>query len=142
MGKIIFPNEEIIDTKCFNVHQDWETPIKGFFIIAAKRKIKSIEEFSKEESEEFLELLIKIRRGMRKILGIKKVYLFQNEDSKYNFHIGLFPYHTWMEKFGRGIHSVKAIMDYAEKNLATEENSREIKISVKKMKKYLKDENS
>jgi diadenosine tetraphosphate (Ap4A) HIT family hydrolase len=142
MGEILFPNEELIDTKYFNAHQDWETPIRGFFIIASKRKIKSIEEFSKEESEEFLELLIRIRRGIREILGIKKVYLFQNEDSKYNFHIGIFPYHCWMEKFGKVSGSIRNIMKYAEENLVTEENILEIKKAVKLMKEYLKDETS
>ncbi len=134
----LFPNEEIIDTKNFNVHQDWETPILGFFIIRAKRKIKSISDFTEEEITEFFNTLSNIRRGMKNVLGIDEVILFQNEGSKYDFHLWIFPVHPWMERFGKGIRSIGPIKDYAEEKLAIEENILEIKNSVKKMREFMK----
>ena len=75
---------------------------------------------------------------MKKVLGIKDVYLFQNEDSKHNFHLWIFPRHKWMEKFGRKIQSVRPITEYAEKNMTKDGNIREVKDAVKQMKEYMK----
>jgi len=138
-NKILFPKEEIIDTKHFNCHQDWEIPIPGFFILAAKRKIRSVSEFSKDEASEFIDLVVKIRKGMQDILGIKDVYLFQNEDTVHNFHLWMFPRYDWMEKFGRKIESVRQIMNYSKNNMETEEIMNEVKECVKKMREYMKD---
>lgn len=74
--KKLFPNETVIITNHFDVHQDWEVPIPGFFIIATKRKIRSISEFTSQEAEEFINLIIKLRKGMEEVLNIKDVYFF------------------------------------------------------------------
>jgi len=137
--KILFPNENIITTKLFNVAQDWEIPIPGFFIIAPLRKLKSIPEFSDEEAIEFINLIRKLRKGMKDVLKIEEVYLFQNEDTKHNFHLWIFPRHDWMEKFGRGIQSVRPIMNYAKENMVNDDVFKEIKNQVRKMKKYMSD---
>lgn len=137
--RILFPKENIITTKYFDVHQDWEVPIPGFFIIAPLRKMKSISEFTDEEAVEFMNLIRKVRKGMKEILKIEKVYLFQNEDTEYGFHFWIFPRHNWMEKFGREIQSVKLIMDYAKENMLSDDVSKEVRDYVKKMKKYMSD---
>jgi len=116
-NKILFPKEEIITTKLFNVAQDWEVPIAGFFIVAPLRKIKSISEFTDEEAIEFINLIKKVRKGMRQVLKIEEVYLFQNEDTEHGFHFWIFPRFDWMEKFGRKIQSVRPIINYAKENM-------------------------
>ncbi len=135
--KILFPKENIVTTKLFNVSQDWEVPIPGFFIIAPFRKIKCISEFSDEEAIEFIHLLLKVRKGMREILKIQEVYLFQNEDSQHGFHLWVFPRHEWMNKFGKKIQSVRPIMEYAKENMAHGKNLEIVLEYVKKMKKYM-----
>jgi len=135
-NKVLFPNEIVIKTKLFRVEQDWEVPIPGFFIVASLRKIKSVAEFSDEETAEFAKLVRDVRRGMREVLGIEEVYLFQNEDSMHNFHLWMFPRHKWMDKFGRRIKSVRPIMDYAKESMKTEEVFCEVRGAVKKMKEY------
>ncbi len=137
--KILFPDEEVISTKYFVVKQDWEVPIVGFFILSPKRKLRSISEFTDEEAAEFAVLLRKIREGMEGVLDVKEAYLFQNEDSKHNFHLWIFPRYDWMAKFGGGIQSVRPIMEHAEKNMATKEVATEVKGAVKKMKEYMRD---
>ena len=139
MSKILFPDEVILKTKLFNLAQDWEVPIVGFFILAPNRKIKSISEFTDNESKEFMELLIKTRKGMRDILGIESVYLFQIEDSKYDFHLAFFPRHEWTEQFGKKVGSIKPIMNYAEENMTDEKTIKEVKEAVRKMKEYMAD---
>ncbi len=138
VNKILFPNEDIITSKYFGVHQDWEMPIPGFFILSPKRKIRSVSEFTDEESIEFINLLRKVRKGMEEVLGIKDVYLFQNEDTKHNFHLWIFPRYNWMEKFGMRIQSVRPIMNYAKKNMVTDDVIKEVKKAVQKMKEYMK----
>ena len=137
--KILFPNENIITTDLFKVNQDWEVPIPGFFIIAPLRKLKSIDEFTDEEANEFINLIRKVRKGMRDILKIEEVYFFQNEDSKHGFHLWIFPRHKWMEKFGEKIESVKPIMNYAKENMLNDDVFKEVRENVKKMKEFMSD---
>ncbi len=137
--KILFPNENIITTRLFNVGQDWEIPIPGFFIIAPLRKLKSIDEFTDEEAIEFINLIRKVRKGMRNILKIKEVYLFQNEDTEHGFHLWMFPRYDWMEKFGRKIQSVRPIINYAKENMLSNDVFNEVREYVEKMKKFMFD---
>ena len=74
--KVLFPNEKIIVTEYFDIHQDWEVPISGFFIVACIRKVSSIAEFTDQETTEFIKLVKKVRQGMKEALGIKEVYFF------------------------------------------------------------------
>ncbi len=136
--KKLFPDENVITSKYFSVNQDWEVPIPGFFIIAPVRKLKSVAEFSEEEALEFIKLLQKVRRGMKEVLRINEVYLFQNEDSEHGFHLWILPRHPWMERFGRKIESVRPIMNYAKKNMSGEKVLEEVREYVRKLKKYLK----
>src|SRR5208337_164362 len=139
VDEILFPDETILKTGLFEVNQDWEIPIPGFFIIKATRKMRSVSEFTDEEALEFVRILRKVRVGMREILKIQDVYLFQNEDTRHNFHLWLFPRHHWMERFGRKIESVRPIMEYAKENRTREEILEEVRGAAKKMRAYLKD---
>ena len=125
-------------TKLFTVGQDWETPIPGFFIISPLRKVRSIAEFTDEEAIEFVNILRRLRKGMEEVLGIKDVYLFENEDTgSHNFHLWVFPRLEWMEKFGRKIESVEPIMTYAKEHMMTDEIFGEVRDYVKRMEKYM-----
>jgi len=136
--EILFPNEKVIITEFFDVHQDWSVPIPGFFIIESLRKIRSIAELNDEEAVNFINLIHKIRLGMKDILGIEDVYLFQNEDSKYGFHLWVFPRHQWMEQFGRKIESVRPIINYAKESMVNEEVFQQVRENVAKMRDYMK----
>lgn len=138
-NKTLFPNETIIKTKHFDIHQDWYIPIPGFFIIASLRKIKSVDEFTKEEAIEFISLISKIRKGMKEVLKIEDVYLFQNEDTEHAFHLWMFPRQKWMEKFGRKIESVRPIMNYAKENMLDGDTFKKVKEDVEKMKNFMSD---
>jgi diadenosine tetraphosphate (Ap4A) HIT family hydrolase len=137
--KKLFPEETVIITDYFDVHQDWGVPIPGFFIIASKRKISSVADFNDDEPQEFMKLVCTLRKGMRDILNIKNIYLFQNEDTEYNFHLWIFPRFEWMEKFGRKIESIRPIINYAKENMVKDEVLGEVRSRVKQMKEYMKD---
>ncbi len=128
----------ILKTKFWDLHQDWETPIPGFFILAIRRKgIKSIADFTDQELEEFGKILRILIKGMHQTLKIKEVYLFQNEDSKHDFHLWIFPRHLWMDKFGRKIESVRPIINWAKRNLNTPKVHQEILDYVRKIKEWM-----
>jgi diadenosine tetraphosphate (Ap4A) HIT family hydrolase len=137
----IFKGLIIFETKNFRVEQDWEVPIPGFFIVAPKKKASSIADFTEKELIEFIKITKEVRKGMRKVLRIKTVYLFQNEDSVHGFHLWMFPLYSWMEKknFGYHITLIKPSMKYAKENMMDKKTISKVKKSVEKMKKYLKD---
>lgn len=135
--KKIFPNSTVVITNHFDVHQDWEVPIPGFFIVASKRKITSISEFTDIEAQEYIFLIRKLRKGMKEELGIENVCFFQNEDSEHGFHVWVFPRLEWMEDFGKKIESVRPIIQHAKKNMNTKEVHTQVEEYVKNMKKYM-----
>ena len=135
----LFPDSIIAETAYFTVAQDWDVPITGFFILSPKRTIGSVADFTKEEANSFMPLLIKVRKGMKEVLGIDDVYLFQNEDTQHNFHVWIFPRHPWMEDFGRKIQSVRPIMNYAVENFSHDQKMNEVKETVAKMKEYMEE---
>lgn len=128
----------VLETKYFEVEQDTEIPIPGFMIIVSRRHFKGFGDLTKIEQKDFIEVLVRVRKAMEKVLGIKVVYFFQNEDTaNSHFHIWMFPRYKWMEKFGKRIQSVRPIMEYARNNLKAKKNIREVKTSRDKLKKYL-----
>jgi diadenosine tetraphosphate (Ap4A) HIT family hydrolase len=135
--KQLFPSEKLIETELFIVNQDWEVPIPGFYIVAPKRKLKSLAEFTDKEAQEFIRILRKVRKGMKAALGIDEAYFFQNEDTVHNFHFWVFPRHNWMEGFGKSIQSVRPIIEYAKHNLGSDEGIGKVKAAVTKMRAYL-----
>jgi|SRR3989344_6050994 len=135
--KVLFKDQVIFNGEHFHIGQDWEVPIPGFFIVAAKRKgVSSIEDFTDAESQEFMTMLRKMRKGMREVLGIKHVYFFQNEDTQHGFHFWLFPRLDWMEQFGRKIESVRPIMDFALANRTDEKSREEVRAQAALMREF------
>ncbi len=127
----------VLGTKYFEVEQDTEIPIAAFMIIVSRRHFKGFGNLTKSEQKEFIKILAKVRKAMEKVLGIKVVYIFQNEDSTSHFHVWMFPRYKWMDKFGNKIESVRPIMEYARKKLKTKKNLEEVNKSREKLKKDL-----
>jgi diadenosine tetraphosphate (Ap4A) HIT family hydrolase len=131
----------IYETTNFKVSQDWEVPIIGFFILSPKRKIKSLTELSKEESYELIDILRKVRKAMYDVLKIKEICIFQDEKTKFDFHIWILPRYDWMDSIGykpiKEMPSLKEILKYAEGNMKSPENVRKVKKAAKKVKEYL-----
>ncbi|MFH1399641.1 MAG: hypothetical protein ABIG95_06030 [Candidatus Woesearchaeota archaeon] len=118
----------------FEARCDLEIPVRGFFVIGSKRHIVGPAEFTGKEMEEFSKLLVKLRKAMQDILGIKRVtYLCREStiDSSVNpshFHLGLLPEYPWMKAKG-----TEEIFNYA-KNL---KNLNEVEEAAKEIKVYL-----
>ena len=133
---ILFPDSIIYDSPLFSIAQDREVPIVWFFIIAPVRQVRSIADFTDDEATEFIYILRRLRQGMRDLLHIEDVYLFQNEDTDHNFHLRVFPRHDWMESHGRKIQSVRPIMEYAVQHLTTPHHTQLVKDAAAQLKGY------
>ena len=133
------PDTVVIRTSHFEIGQDKEVPIPGFFIIRTRKKLRSFADLSQEQAIELISLLCALRRGMSEVLGIEDAYIFQNDDSEHNFHVRVFPRHEWMERFGRGIESVLPIMRHAKKEMDNQKARKQIKDCVLKMREFLED---
>jgi len=132
-------NATIFTTDFFGAHQDYEIPIPGFIIVSTRRHIQSIDEFNEGEIADFANTLIKVRKALRQVLNIEKVYFHQEEDTSHHFHVWVFPRYDWMaDKFGTKIESVRPIMEYAKANLKTLENLQKVDEALKKLKAFFK----
>jgi len=136
-GELIPPGGIIAETNNFVLHQDPEVPIKGFLIIASKAHVKSISEFSYEESQELFDLVYKARLALKNINDIKEVNIIQEERSKH-FHLWLLPRYEWMdEKFTNSLSTVREMMVYARNNMKNEQNIKDILETVEIIKKSM-----
>ena len=127
---------EGITTEYFDAHQDVEIPIPGFVILASRRHIMSVDEFTESERKDFIDTLCRARKALREALAIQTVYLIQEEDTSDHFHLWIFPRYEWMtEKFGRKIQSVRPIMEYAQENMKTPENLQKVQEVSEKFQK-------
>jgi len=136
-GEIPLPVERIAETEYFVAEQDFEYPIEGFVIIASKRHIKSILEFTDGEQTDFTRFLIKCRRAMKEKLGIDEITIIQEEpSSSSHFHVWMFPWRPWMFEYKRKVNNVMKIMDFAKEGRSNESELIKIKESTKKLKEY------
>ncbi|MEK6761016.1 MAG: HIT family hydrolase [Nanoarchaeota archaeon] len=134
-NEVKLPVERIGETENFVVEQDFEWPIEGFLIIASKRHIHSILEFNKDEEKEFFQVLKRSRKIMKKVLGIEKVTIVQEEDSQTShFHVWLFPWHDWMKKRGTKLQNIKEIMKYSKENFSDKKHLESLRLVGKKLK--------
>jgi diadenosine tetraphosphate (Ap4A) HIT family hydrolase len=138
MDEKLFPNDKVIITEYFDIHQDWNVPIPGFFIIVSTKGRISLDEFNDEEANEFFALVRKLRRGMREVLRIKTVCFFQDEGTYHRlFPLWIFPRYEWMDQFGVKIESIRPIVNYAKENMINEDVFRDVKDMARKMKDYM-----
>jgi hypothetical protein len=64
-----------------------------------------------EEKIDYIDVLTKIRKAQREVLGIEYVYYFYNEDTTHHFHnTWMVPRYEWMYKFGRSVESVRPVL--------------------------------
>lgn len=141
-GKFTPPGGVICKTKHFCVNQDCEISIPGFIIVSSKRHILSIDEFTRAEQKDFIELVVRSRRGMRQALDIQQIDIIMVENGEHHFHVWLLPIDKTMEeKFGTGIKAIKPMMNYAKENMKTPENIKLVEEYVVRLRDYVRNSN-
>ncbi|MGG3564346.1 diadenosine tetraphosphate hydrolase [Neobacillus rhizosphaerae] len=121
----------VVETEHFHAHQDVAYPIKGLIILASKRHIICFDELTEEEKLDYINLLTKIRKAQREVLGIEYVYYFYNEDTTHHFHTWMVPRYEWMYEFGRSVESVRPVLLHARNNMNDEENVKSVMEAIK-----------
>ena len=73
--------------------------------------------------------------AQKEVLGIKKVYIFQAEITRFDFHVWIMPHEDWMdEKCGK--YALVEIVRYAKKNMINNKQINKVKDSAEKVKNY------
>jgi diadenosine tetraphosphate (Ap4A) HIT family hydrolase len=121
----------VLETEFFHAHQDVAYPIKGLIILASKRHIKCLDELTEEEKTDYINILTKIRKAQREVLGIEHIYYFYNEDTTHHFHTWMVPRYEWMNTFGRSVESVRPVLLHARNVMNDEENLKEVLEAIK-----------
>ncbi|WP_042150410.1 HIT family protein [Paucisalibacillus sp. EB02] len=130
----------VVETEYFHAHQDVAYPIKGLVILASKRHITSFDELTREEKLDYIDILTKIRRKQREVLGVEYVYYFYNEDTTHHFHTWMVPRYEWMYEFGRSVESVRPVLLHARENLNSNGNIQEVKEAIHALARALKED--
>ncbi|MFD1851821.1 HIT family protein [Oceanobacillus bengalensis] len=120
----------VLETEYFHAHQDVAYPIKGLIILASKRHIKCFDELTEEEKIDYIQVLSKIRKAQRNVLGIEYVYYFYNEDTTHHFHTWMVPRYDWMYEFGRSVESVRPVLLYARNKMNSNVNIQEVTAAI------------
>ncbi len=112
----------------FTVSQDWEFPIKGFFIVSPKRHVDRLADLTDEERNEMFYLVSKVSKILRENNISDNFDFIIKERGRVHLHIWIIPRYQWMADLGEDLmKNLGLIFDYAKKNLRTEENYEEIK---------------
>lgn len=127
----------IFETEYFHAHQDVAYPIKGLIILASKRHIKSFDELTEDEKIDYIQVLTRIRKAQREVLGIEYVYYFYNEDTTHHFHTWMVPRYEWMYEFGRSVESVRPTLLHARNEMNDTENIKEVMKTIEFLKEEL-----
>ena len=116
----------VIETEHFHAHQDVAYPIKGLIILASKRHSTCFDELTELEKIDYINVLTKIRKAQREVLGIEHVYYFYNEDTTHHFHTWMVPRYEWMYSFGRSVESVRPALLHARNEMNDKDNVKEM----------------
>ncbi|MBD8521022.1 HIT family protein [Lysinibacillus fusiformis] len=128
----------VIETDYFHAHQDIAYPIKGLVILASKRHIYCFDELNNDEKLDYINLLTKIRKAQREVLGIEYVYYFYNEDTTHHFHTWMVPRYDWMNAFGRSVESLRPVLLHARNNFSNEQHEKEAREAIKLLRESIK----
>lgn len=127
----------VLESEFFHAHQDVAYPIRGLIILASKRHIKCLDELTEAEKIDYINILTRIRKAQREILGIDYVYYFYNEDTTHHFHTWMVPRYEWMYDFGRSVESVRPTLLHARNEMNDEENMKVVFAAINALTKEL-----
>ena len=111
----------------FNMSQDWELPIKGFFIVSPKRHIEKLCELTEIEINEMFQIVNKTANILRENKICERFdYIFEEKENKH-LHVWILPRYDWMNEISKDIiDNIGLIFDYAKKNFRNSETYTEI----------------
>lgn len=110
--KMIPPGGYVYEDSLINVSADPLIPIPGFMVLGINKHIKSINELSKEERYQIIDVLNITIEKMKECGITKEVLLIQEEHARH-FHIWIVPIYEWMEQFDKSVDNIDRIIKYS-----------------------------
>ena len=112
----------------FTMSQDWEVPIKGFFIVSPKRHIEKLCELTDDERNEMFYIVNKTVNILRENKICDRFdYIFEEKENRH-LHVWILPRYNWMEEVVDDIiDNIGTIFEYAKNNFRSSKNYEEIK---------------
>jgi len=130
--KMIPPGGYVYEDSFINISADPQIPIPGFMVLGIKKHIKSINELSKEERYQIMDVLNLTIEKMKECDITREVLIIQEENARH-FHIWIVPIYEWMEQFDKSVNNIDKIIQYS--NEICDDNTKdEILKSVEKLK--------
>lgn len=123
----------------FTMSQDWELPIKGFFIVSPKRHIEKLCELTEEERNEMFSIVDKTVNILRTNKICERFdYIFEERENRH-LHVWILPRYDWMNEIGEDIiDNIGLIFKYAKENFRNIEVYEEINNITKIVKNEFK----
>lgn len=135
-GRAVPPGGLIKKTGNFVLHQDPETPIEGFLILAAKSHIKSITELSPSERHELIDLMSQAASAVKELEISEEITILQEERSSH-LHFWLLPRFPWMDPLLQTPSGYRGILAYAKANFTDPVNTQKLLDTVERLKRNL-----
>ena len=110
--KMIPPGGYVYEYSLINVSADPLIPIPGFMVLGINKHIKSINELSKEERYQIIDVLNLTIEKMKECGITKEVLLIQEEQARH-FHIWIVPIYEWMGQFDKSVDNTDRIIKYS-----------------------------
>ncbi len=135
--KMTPPGGLIYEDDLYTVSQDPEIPIVGLMILGIKRHIKSINELSRDERINLMDVLNLTIENMKKIGLCSEVMLLEEERSSH-FHMWILPILPWMDKFDKNARNIDDIINYSYE-IYNDEVKEELLNTIDKLKEKFKE---
>ena len=110
--KLIPPGGYVYEDDFINISADTEIPIVGFMVLGIKKHVKSINELTKEERYQIMDVLNLTIQKMKDIHLCEEVLLIQEEKAAH-FHIWIVPMHYWMKDYKKNVRNIKDIINHS-----------------------------
>ena len=130
--KMIPPGGYVYEDNLINISADPVIPIPGFMILGIKKHIKSINELSKVERYQIMDVLNLTIEKMKECDITKEVLIIQEENARH-FHIWIVPIYEWMAQFDKSVSNIDRIIKYSYE-ICDDNTKDEILKSIEKLK--------
>lgn len=131
--KMMPPGGYVYEDNFINISADPEIPIPGFMVLGINKHVKSINELTKEERYQIMDILNLTISKIKECNIAKEVLLIQEEKAKH-YHIWIVPIYDWMSKFDKNVRNIDKIINYS-KEIYNENTKKEILECVEKIRK-------
>ena len=133
--KMLPPGGYVYEDNFINVSTDPEIPIPGFMVLGINKHVKSMNELTKEERYQIMDILNLTIEKIKECKISNEVLLIQEEKASH-FHIWIVPIHEWMNKFDKNVRNIDKIIEYS-KQICDDKVRDDILECIKKLKESL-----